>query len=231
MIIGNGLIAKEFKKNENFYEEYVIFASGVSNSKTTNLNDYDRELTLIQNYLNLNDNIKFIYFSSCSIFDESLKNSMYVQHKLKMEEYILNNFKNYLIYRLPIVVGFSQNPNTLTNFIYNSIIKMQNIDIYKYACRYLIDVEDVIMLVDKTLKENNKIINLSLGNKIDIHELVKIFEKLLECKAKKSFIDKGSCYEIDNFYIKKFIKEIKIEEYNYNLVAKYYMHKKGEILV
>ena len=39
MIIGNGLIAKSFKKKKNYFKNVIIFASGVSNSKnkTSNL--------------------------------------------------------------------------------------------------------------------------------------------------------------------------------------------------
>ena len=35
MIIGNGLIAKSFKKEKNYFKNVIIFASGVSNSIVT----------------------------------------------------------------------------------------------------------------------------------------------------------------------------------------------------
>ncbi len=221
MIVGNGLIAKEFKKNESLYSDYIIFASGVSNSSTTSSAECERELSLIQEYILMRDK-KFIYFSSCSIFDESLKNTLYVKHKLEMEKFITRNCTNYNIYRLPIVVGFSQNPNTLTNFIYNSVVSNREINIYRYACRYLIDIEDVIKLVNNTLKQDNKIINLSLENKIMILDLVEIFEDILKKSVNKIFIEKGFCYDIDNSFINKFVSILELDKYNYNLINKYY---------
>ena len=93
MIYGNGLIAKSFikyKKNS----KYIFFASGVSNSQETNKFKYTKEIKLLKKILlNKKNNQIFIYFSSCSIFDPSKKNSLYVIAKnlQTSEELIFNN--------------------------------------------------------------------------------------------------------------------------------------------
>ena len=45
MIIGSGFIAKNFKKKKNLIKKYgiVIYASGVSNSRSINKNNFLRE--------------------------------------------------------------------------------------------------------------------------------------------------------------------------------------------
>lgn len=45
MIIGSGFIAKNFKKKSSVLKKYqvAIYASGVSNSQSKNLNDFLRE--------------------------------------------------------------------------------------------------------------------------------------------------------------------------------------------
>ena len=43
MIIGNGLIARSFKNEKNYFKNVIIFASGVANSKNANLKEFQRE--------------------------------------------------------------------------------------------------------------------------------------------------------------------------------------------
>ena len=91
MVLGNGLVANGFeiyKENDNV----IIFASGVSNSGEKRKKEFKRELTLLKNIKI--DNEVLIYFSTCSIFDKTLKNSLYVLHKKEIENYISNNIKN-----------------------------------------------------------------------------------------------------------------------------------------
>lgn len=224
MIIGNGMIAKAFKNVDSNFEDYIIFASGVSNSKIDNETEIQRELDLIKRYLNLNK--KFVYFSTSSIFDNTAKESVYVKHKLILERFIESHFKNYIIYRLPIVVGKSKNPHTLTNYIFNNIKQNNVIPIYKYACRYMIDVEDVVKYVDKTKNLNNIVMNLNFNNKIFIEELVSIFENILNCRVKKEFLEKGECYKLDNSLFVENISKDDLNSlslnYNYELIKKYY---------
>lgn len=221
MIIGNGLIANAFKQNTESLENCIIFASGVSNSSTSDELEYSRELNLIKSFEKTDK--KFIYFSTCSIYDSTLGESMYIQHKKNIEMEIKKHFSQYLIYRLPIVVGYSKNPNTLTNFIFNSIINSRLIKVHSKACRYLIDIEDVVFLVKKTLFYEKKTINLALDNKINIHQLIKIFESILKKKVNKELINEGCCYEVDNSLIKVYIDQMNYSpNYNYDLISKYY---------
>ncbi|MBP6455165.1 MAG: hypothetical protein KA275_00440, partial [Chitinophagaceae bacterium] len=70
MLVGNGLIAKKFLnylKDDNF----LIFASGVSNSKNANTDEYIKEINLLEKSIQINKEKILVYFSTCSINDPS----------------------------------------------------------------------------------------------------------------------------------------------------------------
>ena len=94
MIIGSGLIAKSFSKNKLF-DDYLIFASGVSNSNTTDENEFKREENLL--IKNLSTDKPLIYFSS--IFSSSIDNP-YFNHKRDMENLVKNSHSNFFIFRI-----------------------------------------------------------------------------------------------------------------------------------
>ena len=75
MIIGSGFIAKNFKKKIILIKKYkiAIYASGISNSKSTNKNNFLREKKKIISYKNKINSMIFIYISTCSVFDPSRK--------------------------------------------------------------------------------------------------------------------------------------------------------------
>src|SRR5687768_6321770 len=99
MVIGNGMIATRFNSYST-NEKFVIFASGVSNSVTTNSAHFAREDQLLHSVIEKNPNKTLVYFSTCSIYDHSMVQSPYVLHKLKMEETITATHPNFIIFRV-----------------------------------------------------------------------------------------------------------------------------------
>ena len=138
MIVGKGLIASQFN---NWWKgkDVIIFASGVSNSKEVKKSEYQREKHLVKTFFSSKK--LFVYFSTCSIFDKTLEKSLYVKHKLEIEELIKNNFTNYFILRLPNVIGKTKNQNTFFNYFYSAIVNKNKIHIQKNNIRYFLDVE------------------------------------------------------------------------------------------
>lgn len=228
MVVGNGLIASAFKQYEDD-NSVIVFASGVSNSKTQDNKEYDREISLINTFLHTKE--KFVYFSTCSIFDESLKDSRYISHKIKTEQYIKENFENYLIFRLPNVVGNTGNLHTSFNFFKNKITNSEPIDIQSDAVRYFIDIDDLQKTLPPIISNNiesNKVINVSFDNKIKIAHLILLFEFVLKKLATKKIVAGGNNYSIDNSYFMDIIKKnnFKISNmYNIDLVKKYLKHE------
>ena len=43
MVIGNGLLAKGFKNSNYNFDDYIIFTSGVSNSKENDIEEFEKE--------------------------------------------------------------------------------------------------------------------------------------------------------------------------------------------
>ena len=198
MLIGKGLLANAFKHYSE-HSNVILFASGVSNSREIEVAEYEREFELLKSFSSYKS--KLIYFSTCSVIDESLKDSAYIQHKLKIEKYISKNFSSYIIFRLPIVVGSTSNPHTLTNFLFNTIKTEQNFLLFTNAHRYLIDVDDLSFLLSGIIDSgeyDNKILNICFNNKVSILEIVSIFEKIIEKKALYEIRKEGSAYNPNN---------------------------------
>ncbi|WET48379.1 hypothetical protein PYS58_17585 [Chryseobacterium indologenes] len=221
MIIGNGLIANSLKKIDS--EEYLFFASGVSNSLETRASEFERELSLLKTVSAENKEKKLIYFSTLSIHDQSKQNSQYVIHKKKIEDYIENNIENYLILRIGNIVGKGGNPNTLFNFLKTQIFNDRKFTIHLKARRILLDIDDIPKFITPhCLNTHNKVINFSYPYYYDLKEIVSAIEKEIHKKGMYSESDEGDFYTIDfDKEIISFFSDISPEDYLRSLTQKY----------
>jgi nucleoside-diphosphate-sugar epimerase len=197
MIVGDGLIATVFRPY--FFEdsEIILFASGVSNSREVCKKSFLRENAMLVEALRLEKLI--CYFSSCSVNDPELYDAPYVVHKRAMEA-LVSSAKDYVIFRLPQVVGRTPNPNTLTNYIHHKIMSGEQIHVWKHAKRNLIDVDDVALIVNylvRNVSVNKVTLNVASPDSISIDTLVSIFELVLNKKAHYDLVDAGGAYPID----------------------------------
>jgi nucleoside-diphosphate-sugar epimerase len=224
MVVGCGLLAKTMSSFENS-DDVIIFASGVSNSKETNQNEYKRELILLNTFIGTNK--KLIYFSTCSVLHDCQSISNYITHKKNIEDYIKNNFDNYLIFRLPNVVGETGNKNTSFNFFKNCLLSNTQLFIEIGSSRYFIDVDDITETLTPIIldpKQNKKEINVCFNNKIDIFNFVMIMSKTLGVTPNIKLVDGGCSQDVDN---REFISIInpkykKIDQsYNLKIIKKY----------
>ena len=180
MVVGNGLISKSFDDYID-NEDYLIYASGVSDSSEDRDSEYDREFNLIKNHISTNS--KFIYFSTINNGD-----SKYFLHKRNMEKYIIDNSNNYLIFRLPNVVGDGGNINNIFNYLNKKIIndefiKVQNVN------RSLIDIDDVKNICEYCFNLKNKMLNISNIEIIKVIDIVSIMSNELNKSPKTEIID------------------------------------------
>ncbi|WP_018618499.1 NAD-dependent epimerase/dehydratase family protein [Spirosoma luteum] len=146
MVIGNGMIAKYFSSFSNC-NEVTIFASGVSNSKETCPEPYIREQKLVEQTLQQMPDCLFVYFSTASITDPAEQHSMYVQHKLRIEQLIARRASKYIVIRASNVVGGPGNPNTILNFFVNRIRQGDSFRLWQNAIRNLLDIDDLYKTV------------------------------------------------------------------------------------
>lgn len=227
MVIGNGMVAKRFESYKT-NDQFLIFASGVSNSKNINPAAYERELILLQKAIKENPEKILVYFSTCSIYDPGEENSKYVLHKRTIEDLVQKQQEQFYIFRVSNLVGRSENRNTILNFYVYHILNGINFDLWTNAIRNLIDIDDMYRIVDHILKnrvDQNKIINIA--NEVDYTttEIITTIETFLDTTANYIPIAKGNAFIIDASVTKAINNELDIHfEKNYliNLLRKYY---------
>lgn len=225
MVVGSGLLAKAFSDYEK-NDDFIIFASGVSNSKEISRDEFDREENLLNFYLEKYGEIKsFVYFSTCSVYDTYFKRSEYTKHKINMEKIVIKKALNYNIFRLPQVLG-KNNKNQLIGFLYESIKLEKPFQLFDIE-RNIIDIQDVFIMINKILEENifkNKIINIANPKNIKVLDLVNILEKMIEKKAKYHIVKKNGEFIIDIKNIEPIISDLDIFAQNYleSRIKKYY---------
>lgn len=205
MVIGNGMIANvfaEFKSND----DVIIFASGVANSKETNPLEFEKEFLLIEAVIkNYPNESLLVYFSTCSINNDF---SPYTKHKLIIENYIKQKCDKYLILRLPLVVGKSQNKNQLLGHLFSKVRLNQEVQIYRRATRYFIDSNDLPKILKYLIfhQIENKVIDVALDNEILVSDLIEIIERVTGKKfLDKKYLDKESIYIVKNEWFLDFM--------------------------
>lgn len=228
MIIGAGMMARSFLKYD--FDEILVFASGVSNSKTTDDFEFFREISLLESLVSKHLNKTLIYFSSCSLGNNILNRDAYHLHKLYIENWISENIPKYIIFRLPNVVGpQSNNTNTLLPFLIKNIKNGLLIQVWSGAVRNIIDVEHVAIIVNYIIEHNlylNCVVNIANSENIIISELIKILEIHLGMRAKIDFIKTpDENFSIDISQIEQIAKESGIlfgSNYVLEVLKKYY---------
>jgi len=231
-IIGSGFLASSFKKYENLFKELniCIYAAGVSNSLCQDSDLFEKDKNRLANFSKQIDKKNTIlYFSTCSIDDPSRNNNEYIKNKLIIENFIKLNFEKYLIIRLPEVIGYTKNENTLIKFLFNKIKNKQTFNLWNKATRSVIDIEDVIKILIDLLsnkKPVNKIINIANPIKYSSIQIVNTLEQLILTKAKYNLINQGDLnWKIDVSQISNSIKNCKIDfnnDYLKKVLEKYY---------
>ena len=215
-VVGNGMIANAFLSSDYELSNCIIFASGVSNSKCSDISEFEKELELLKKYIQ--EKKTLIYFSTSSIYDSNKNSNYYVKHKINLEKFISSTFDKFLIYRLPNVIGKSKNNNTMINFFKESLEKNRCITIEKNSTRYFIDIDDLVRYVYLTHKNSNCILNINFNIN---YKIIDIWDQVCEISNKKGLfklIDSGSSYKIDNSLFVKILGKNNIPElddYNY----------------
>jgi nucleoside-diphosphate-sugar epimerase len=143
-----------------------------------------------------------------------------------MESYIENNSTNFLILRLPNVVGNTKNKKQLLPFIYNSLLNNDIIQVKNGTYRDLIDVDDLPKIVNFLINEKiNGKLNITLDNKIKVIDIVNYLIKINKINDYKiELLNDNESILYDN-HISKYYNDLNIENLNtnpYQIIKKYY---------
>lgn len=179
MIIGNGLLAKAFlDSGYPIFDDWIIFASGVSDSNETDDASFKREKDLLVKTLSENPRLNIIYFSSVLV---GITDKPYYNHKLEMENIIRVSSCKYIILRVPQIVGLSGNRNNIFNHIQENILNNRINIIYEGVERALIDVATLVSFVVYAMERTiNETIIFSHVEKIKVLDLCLKIAKNLE---------------------------------------------------
>jgi nucleoside-diphosphate-sugar epimerase len=199
MVLGSGLVANGFREYDN-NEQYLIFASGVSNSNTNDKTEFLRESRLLGRAIQEHPDKTFVYFSTCSLYDPSMENSPYVKHKLAMEELLQKDHRDFRLFRVSNIAGKTKNPHTFLNYFANHIRKGGSFLLWKNAWRNIIDLEDARAICGHILQNRlfrNQVVNVASPQNYPVVTIVELLEEILSKKGRYRLVDKGNSLAID----------------------------------
>ncbi len=226
MVIGHGLIARTFARYQD-RSDILLFASGVSNSREMSEDAFAREWHMLQTTIRQHPTSLFVYFGTTSVDDPDVMRSPYVQHKRQCEEIVQGGREQFLIFRLPQLVGRTPNPHTITNFLSRCIHLEEPFDLWARSVRYLIDIDDVEKIVT-TIIEQRRLVNQVLpvvSCPSTIPEIVRVLEMIIGKKARYRRLEKGAEYTLDHTLAHKIAEDIGIQfddGYVERILRKYY---------
>ena len=227
MIYGSGLVATAMAARFPS-PEIVIYAAGVSNSGCTDPTEFLRERERLLRALEAHVQAdRAIYFSTCSISDDTAHDSMYVRHKLAMES-IIRRHARHVIIRLPQVAGRTPNPHTLLNFLHARIARSEKFEIWAFSTRNILDIDDIALLVSYLVLNEGAVgetINVANPISTPIGEIVAEMEKIVGKRAVFETRTSGSGYLIDCARIQSTIRHSGVDlqgNYLERVLKKYY---------
>jgi nucleoside-diphosphate-sugar epimerase len=228
MVIGNGTMAKAFAGFAD-NDEFLIFASGVSNSKETKKEAFEREITLLQETLQRYPQSHIVYFGTCSVYDTEEQLSSYVQHKQFAEQIVQQIAHNYTIFRVSNVVSSTVHHTTIFSYLAYHIKNNLPFKLWKNAYRNFLGVHDIEKLITYLLKQpqlsHNQIINMANPQNYKVLAIVEAMEKFFQCQAQYELIEKGAYFDIDTSLVQMIAPKLSIafdESYLYRLLQMYY---------
>lgn len=212
-IIGKGLVASSFLRSPLLFSDATIFASGVSNSSCCDDALFCRERRLLESCLDSHDgdNI-FLYFSTCSVYDQLLADSPYVLHKLAMERLVLSSGYGRVI-RLPQLIGPGASRKTLVPYLVSCIKSQKPFFLQSRAYRNVLEIEFLVRITRELIDnefQDLRLLNVACPFNISVVALVSIIESELQAKALCTSLDVGSQYHIDIEPVKDAIKRASI---------------------
>ena len=227
MVIGHGMIAERFL-NYREKNEYIIFASGVSDSTHLTAAAIERETKLLQSTIRAHKEKKMVYFSTCSIYDAGMQNGAYVKHKKQMEALIAAEQDCFIIFRLSNPIGKTANNHTFFNFFIQHIINNKPFEIWQNASRNIIDIDDMHNICNEILQQGsflNTTVNIANPENYPVPYIIKNIEDHFGIQSRCKWLDKGDGPKIDTSQIEILFRKFNInfdENYLPNLLKKYF---------
>ena len=226
MIIGRGLLARSFASIFETSEDWVIFASGVSNSQEEDSAAFLREENLLRSHAESTHG-KLVYFSSCGLVVGDTANTPYMAHKRSMEALVLA-LPGSVVFRLPQVVGNSPNQHTLVNYLRDRIISGEHFSVWGNAERNIIDIDDVTAIAVELLRTSepaHRVINIAAERSSTMVDIVQTMEATIGRRGNYTVEPKGAPLTLDTTLASQAASRLSLDLGNHYLarvIRKYY---------
>jgi hypothetical protein len=173
----------------------AVFAAGISNSLEKDEAKYAREERELSEFVQCYSAERIIYFSS---FVAAAGQTRYALHKRKIESIISRGASDFLILRLPQVVGPTQN-KTLISYLVQAARTGETIAIHHRAFRSLVDVDDVGRIISLLIAKNvtREIIAVGPSHPLAILDIVRKVESVLGVRINRRLVDDGDRQSAD----------------------------------
>ena len=128
---------------------------------------------------------------------------------------IQQNSRNYLIFRLPNIIGTHGNDETLVNYFIKKIQNNEKFEIWKNSARNIVAVDDLLKIVSHIIDNDlyhNTVINISYDHNVSILDLVAAIEEFVGVNAIYSIKNKGVGLNIDNKEAREIMNKLKISQ-------------------
>ncbi|NII56424.1 NAD-dependent epimerase/dehydratase family protein [Luteibacter sp. SG786] len=224
-VVGRGLLGRAFSAARGFAPGTVVFASGVSNSSTVEAAAFERESTLLRRWMDTSHG-NLVYFSSCGLASGESAHSKYMRHKRDMEAIVLQGDRS-RVFRLPQVVGYTDNPYTLINYLRQHIVECTPFEVWSKAERNLIDIDDVVAIVTEMVRdprEQPRVVNVAGLRSTPMPEIVRLLERSLGRKANFTLVAKGEPMTLDTRHTAEVARRLGLdlgETYPGRVIARY----------
>ena len=224
-VVGRGLLARAFAVETKLPSGTIVFASGVSNSGTTDVAAFAREEVLLRSWLASAAGI-FVYFSSCGLATGDTAHSAYMAHKRNMEELVLG-YPAGRVFRLPQVVGQTDNPHTLVNYLREHLLDGTPFEVWEHAERNIIGVDDVRDLVVAMLGEpatDERIVNIAALHSTPMAQLVRMMEDHLGRHGHYTLVPRGEPMPLDTAQVARVARRLGLDlgpDYATRVIARY----------
>lgn len=226
MIVGRGLLARAFGSVFAENDDWVIFASGVSNSSESNSAEFLREEVLLRSCGDEAEGA-LVYFSSCGLIDGDTADTPYMSHKRRMESLVLSMPRS-VVLRLPQVVGRTGNTHTLINYLRDRIVNGEHFTVWKNAERNIIDIDDVVAIAEELLRHpdtESRVINIAVERSSLMTDIVKIVEGVIGKRGNYTLEPKGAPLRLDTFIASAAARRLGLDMgdgYLERVITKYY---------
>jgi nucleoside-diphosphate-sugar epimerase len=234
VIVGRGLLAQAFGSVFAENDEWVIFASGVSNSGESNSAEFLREETLLRSSGEKSDGA-LVYFSSCGLIDGDTADTPYMSHKRRMESLVLSMPRS-IVLRLPQVVGYTRNQHTLINYLRDRIVSGERFTVWQNAERNIIDIDDVVAIAGELLRHPNadsRVINIAVERSSLMTDIVKILEDVIGKRGNYTLEPKGAPLRLNTTLTSGAARRLGLDlgqGYLERVITKYYAFPRVESL-